>query len=159
LRLYEAAASDLARAFALHKSPEASVWYMRSALNLYSHDLTGYRDTCAAMVEHFGRSWGPRNAWWQAEACTLGAGAGVDPEFVVGLAQRATDEDAASASYELTLAAAQYRAGRPAEALSTINRITTLSGSKAGFEAEPLLAMAHFRCGHEIEARRWLSKT
>jgi tetratricopeptide (TPR) repeat protein len=158
LRLYEPAAMDLARAFELHKSPEASVWYMRASLLLYMNDLTGYRDTCAAMIAHFGSAWGPRNQWWQAEACTLRPGAGIDPEFVVGLAKRATDEDP-GASYALTLAAAHFRAGRPAEALRRLERITAPSGSKAGVEWEPLLAMVHFSCGHEVEARRRLSKT
>src|SRR5262249_50121289 len=103
LRLFEPAALDLARGFELQKSPGASVWYMRASLLLYTRDFNGYRESCTAMVEHFGSRWGPRNAWWLAETCTLGEGAGVDPEVVVGLAKRATDEDTASTSYALTL--------------------------------------------------------
>jgi serine/threonine protein kinase/Flp pilus assembly protein TadD len=158
LRLYEPAAQDYGRAFQLHRSPELSVWWSYAALHLYVRDLRGYNQTCSEMVKHFGTKMVPRNSWWLAETFTLGAKNGIDPEFTVELAKRALANDPRSSSYTWTMAAAQYRAGRVAAALRSLQELARPGTTRAHADAEPLLAMVHARLGHREEARFWMKR-
>jgi tetratricopeptide (TPR) repeat protein len=160
LRLYELAAQDKAKAFERHRSPERNEWWSQAALRLYVGDLRGYTKTCSEMVKHFGTDeGGARGCWWLADAYTLGAHSGVDPELTVNLAKRALAGEPKSIEYMSTLAAAQYRAGRAAAALQSLEELTRSGTGRAHDQAEPLLAMVHARLGNMREARHWMEKS
>jgi serine/threonine protein kinase/Flp pilus assembly protein TadD len=159
LGLYELAAHDYARAFQLHRSSEASIWSSYACLRLYVGDFSGYAQTCSEMVRHFGGGMGPRNCWWIAHTCTLGAHSSVDPEYVVERARKALADDPRSIAYTLALAAAHYRAGRAEAALTQLQDLAKPGTTRANAEAEPLLALVHARLGHQQDARFWLGRT
>jgi serine/threonine protein kinase/Flp pilus assembly protein TadD len=158
LRLYELAAQDLAKAFELHRSPEADIWWLHAALRLYVRDFPGYAQTCSEMVKHFGTQADPRSSWWLAETFTLGAPSGVDPELTVELAKRALVHEPKSTAYARTFAAAQYRAERPAAALQSLQELSQAGTTPAHVEAQPLLALVHARLGNRKDARFWMEK-
>jgi tetratricopeptide (TPR) repeat protein len=159
LRLYELAAQDFSKAFERHRSPEANVWYNHAALRLYVRDLTGYTQTCSEMVTHFEAYADPRSSYWLASTFTLGAKSGINPELTVELAKRALADEPKSASYTWTLAAAQYRAGRAAAALESLQDLARPGTTRAHTDAKPLLALVHARLGHREEARLWMEST
>jgi tetratricopeptide (TPR) repeat protein len=74
-------------------------------------------------------------------------------------AKRALASEPNSTSYIWTFAAAQYRAGRAAAALQTLQDLARPGTSKAHVEAQPLLALIHARLGHREEARLWMKRT
>jgi tetratricopeptide (TPR) repeat protein len=76
-----------------------------------------------------------------------------NPARAVTLAQRSAELRPNEACYLNTLGVAQYRAGRNADAVATLER--SLAVNRGGFTAYDLffLAMAHHRLGNRVEAR------
>jgi len=60
---------------------------------------------------------------------------------------------------KLTLGAAHYRAGHAAKALEYLEPLAGRGQARANIEAEPLLALVHFRLGNVQEARARAEKT
>jgi tetratricopeptide (TPR) repeat protein len=89
--------------------------------------------------------------------CAWGLATGLapnsSPERAVALACRAVDLAPKQASYLNTLGVVQYRLGRYAVAITTLDRsLAANRGQFAGFDLF-FLAMAHHRLGHSAQAR------
>ena len=81
-----------------------------------------------------------------------------DPELAVRLAMEATQADPEVGAYWNTLGVACCRAGRPAEAITALNRSVALTGGGTGFDFV-FLHLAHSSLGHDDEAQVWKMQT
>ncbi len=139
--------------------PETGYWL--AIANLKTHNMDGYRNACARMLEQFSDSSSPRTISLLAWTCALAPDAVSDFQKVVSAA-----EQAVFVSYELPSGAnihgaVLYRAGRLEDAVSRLTEANSVAGkaraAKRAF-AWYFLAMAHHRLDHETEARAWLDK-
>jgi serine/threonine-protein kinase len=149
---------------AIELNPDQVVHYYWYALaQLAAGYPGGYRSTCAAVLDQFGRTDKPETAYWAAWVCVLAPDSVDDPSAPVRLAEAAFRSDPRAHRYADTVGAALYRAGRFGEAA----RRLTDAGGAARQDARMshslaytwfFLAMAHQRLGHREEARAWLGK-
>jgi tetratricopeptide (TPR) repeat protein len=77
-----------------------------------------------------------------------------DGKLAVALAKQAVDLNKSNAFYWQTLAWAQYRAGDWKEAIAAMEKVKHLGSAGASTEWF-LLAMAHWKLGNKVEARKW----
>jgi tetratricopeptide (TPR) repeat protein len=144
------------------KPDEVTCRYYCALMRAEAGDLTGYRNVCAAMLDHFDRTKNPADAYWVAWTLVLAPDSVKDLDQAVKLAEIAVRSDPKNDAYSLTLASALYRAGRFSEAIQRLND-SAASGLAATKPSSPLhgwffLAMAHRRLGHVEEAHEWLDK-
>jgi len=162
LREFEKAAADYRAVIRL--DPQACV--ARNALAmlyLAAGRLDHYRATCAACVEHFGRTEDPETAASVVLTCAAGPDAVGDWSKVIGLAEMARRSDAKSPFYECVLGMILYRAGRFGEAiehLTEANPNVVMSIDTAGMLVEHryFLGLAQYRVAHAKEAKKWLDE-
>jgi WD40 repeat protein len=132
----------------------ADSWCARALLCLRAGDAEGYRRTCAAMLERFGKAPARQILGTVVLAC-LGADSGVDRANQVLLAEKAIDPGRPSAG-RLFLAAALFRAGRHQEALE---QFQMLKGGKDPSVLQLVFeAMTRHRLGQAEEAKKLLRR-
>jgi tetratricopeptide (TPR) repeat protein len=153
---WQRALDDCERSIALGAT-EPGPGALEAEARLEMGDTDGYRRACAALVERFGRTDKPEDANEVAWACVLTPGAVAEWERPVALATMATKADPTNPNYQNTLGTVLYRAGRLADAESSLQESVRLS---RGGEPEDwlFLAMICHRQGNKDEARRWLAK-
>jgi len=133
--------------------------YLAAIVELARGNIDSYRAACASVIERFGGTDVPNEAYWAAWACVLGPEAVSDFDVSIALAAKASQGSFSDNSCRTTLGGLLYRAGRFEEALASLQGWTnedTRQSSPA--YAWFFLAMAHHRLGHATEAHAWLEK-
>jgi len=152
------AAADLTRAAVL-KRHDYLVFLYAAEAQLAAGDSRGYRRTCAHLLREFAATKDPEAALWCAWSCVLGVNSAADARRAVRLAQQAVGSGPRDFRALLTLGAAQFRTG---DAQAAVRQLTLAASPPAGFTSPAyspyFLAMAHYRLGHQGEARRWLKE-
>jgi eukaryotic-like serine/threonine-protein kinase len=134
--------------------------YQAASLHLYLGDEDGYRRQCQEMLQRFGSTDNPYVAERTAKTCLLVPDAAADKDTVQQLAQRAVASTQAVGGigwFQLNKGIAEYRAGRPEQALHWLGESQKQSYSSQGPHkamAELFRAMAHARLGRTGEARQ-----
>jgi tetratricopeptide (TPR) repeat protein len=139
--------------------------YWHGLALLSGGDLPGYRAACADMLKRFGRTKKPDVAELVAWTAVLAPKSVDQLDQPVRMAESALRSNAKNQSCSTTLGAAQYRAGRFAEAVQQLEKVVraleqdaTKPGMVSPAYAAFFLAMTHQRMGHDAEARQWLGK-
>ncbi len=149
-------------ATAIDKAAEldpANHWYpFRAApLHLWAGDVTGYRRVCRAMLERFHGTQAPEIADRTAKTCLLTPDAVPDFNRVQKLADRVvtgTEKQGDYRWFTFAKGLAEYRAGRPAQAVKWLERLgPDARGDQIDASGFAVLAMAQHRLGQEEKAR------
>jgi tetratricopeptide (TPR) repeat protein len=147
---YAEAADEFGLASAL--SPrDCRLLGFRSLMQCASGQIEPYRLTCAQLVGAFGQTADRAVASNVVRACVLHPQSLADTQTLIALGERA------KASYfgsVRVLGTANYRAGRYREAIDCFQQASRVSHLRPWDLA--FFAMAHFRLGHQAEARRIL---
>jgi serine/threonine protein kinase/Flp pilus assembly protein TadD len=151
-RQWRLAADEFALASEL-AADDVHFWVYRVVAQLANGDLSAYRETCAEMVDRFAGTKDPRTARYVVYACMFRADTLSDMAQLVPLAHIA---DPAWNGDTYMLAAALYRAGRYDDAVRYFETATTASPPRALQAC--IGAMAHYRLGNAVEARRHLAE-
>jgi tetratricopeptide (TPR) repeat protein len=137
----------------------ANHWYayQLAILRLQLGDLAGYRCCCRELLARHGEVHRPEVAERLTKTCLLVSGAVPDVERLVRLADRAVTGTRKHPGYRYFLfakALAEYRAGRPAQALAWLDRFAPNSrGNHIDALAFAVLTMAQQQLGQEEQAR------
>jgi WD40 repeat protein/tetratricopeptide (TPR) repeat protein/serine/threonine protein kinase len=159
---WDRAQADLSRATE-RAAPMLFPWHRSALARLATWDVEGYRQTCAAALQHLGPDARPGDVDWVVWACVLSAGAVKDADVLVRRAEQAVAADPKNGVYLSTLGAALYRAGRFGEAIRRFGEAAAVR-KESKWQPRPevydwfFLAMAHHRQGESAEARRWLGR-
>jgi serine/threonine-protein kinase len=140
--------------------PDYASWYGYSQLCLFLGDEAAYRRNRSAMLDRFE---GTAKEWYECErislACLLRPAAADEMNRVVEMVNRAAaigpkppHRDHAYIRFIQGLA--EYRKGRPAEAIALLEPAATALSDRAG--PRMALAMAQFQAGLRAQARRTL---
>jgi eukaryotic-like serine/threonine-protein kinase len=148
---WSSAAAEFTRASELQPA-DVHLWFFRAVAHLGAGDRNAYRQTCAAMMEHFENTKNPRAARYVVYACVLRDDALPDMARLVSLARTA---DPAWNGDTYMLGAALYRAGRYDEAARCFDAATKTHLPRAAHGC--FWAMAHSRLENSAEARRRLA--
>ena len=133
-------------------------------MRLATGEIDAYRAACREILDRFGKTEEPRDAYQVAWTCVLLPDAAPDPTRAVTLANKAVEGDSDSLSHSIALGAAFYRAERFEDAA---RRLTELDGlmqdPDSSSQASPaycwfFLAMTHHRLGHHKAAREYFDK-
>jgi serine/threonine protein kinase/Flp pilus assembly protein TadD len=133
-----------------------------AALRLRAGDLAGYRRACRVMLERFADTDQPEVAEHTARTCLLAPDAVTDLDPVLKLADQAVKATHKSGNYPGFMfgkGLAEYRAGRHAEAVKWLERLTVKASSEP-FEARVLavMAMSQHRRGRGDQAEAALAR-
>ncbi len=143
-------------------APNGPGWFYVAAIHLTAGDAEGYRRASREMMRRFGATTAPEVAAWVARACCLAPDSGVDFGRVAKLAERAVAGDEKHFGYRYAVLArglAEYRAGRPAEAVKWLDRFGPVAGGgNREATAFAALAMAQHRVGRAEEAAAALAR-
>ncbi len=140
--------------------PDHPSWYGYAQLCLFLDDEEGFRRNRTAMLDRF---LGVDTDWYAAErinlACLLRPVEGDDLSRVVEMVNRAVTigpkpPDPDHAYIQFVQGLAEYRQGRPAQAIPLLKPTAAILFSRPG--PRLALAMAQFRAGFQEEARRSL---
>jgi tetratricopeptide (TPR) repeat protein len=137
----------------------ANHWYpFRAApLHLRAGDVTGYRRVCRAMLERFHGTQSLEIADRTAKTCLLAPDAVPDFNGVQKLADwvvTGTEKNDGSRWFVFDKGLAEYRAGRPAEAVKWLERLgPDTHAAHLDASAFAVLAMAEHRLGQQEKAR------
>jgi WD40 repeat protein/tetratricopeptide (TPR) repeat protein/tRNA A-37 threonylcarbamoyl transferase component Bud32 len=152
------ARDDYAKALDL-KADAAWVWSDCAHLRLQQGDQEGYAKLCGQVLARFASSRDRDAAGTALWTCVIHPRAVADVGPLVQLATRAAATPSLRAyADQLTLGAAQYRAGQYDAAARQLAAAVDAHLSGGTAPAWLFLAMTHHRLGHSDEARRWLSK-
>jgi tetratricopeptide (TPR) repeat protein len=162
---WDAAIADLSKAAQLEPD-NAGWWAWLAPARLGAGRPDEYRKDFAEMLQRFGQTDKPFDAYLVAATCAVGPDATADWPTVVGLAEKAAHADPASWEYLHVLGAVLYRAGQLEEAVRRLAQADQLvaddlaKGRSAPPPACPwfFLAMAHHRLDHVEESKKWLDK-
>jgi tetratricopeptide (TPR) repeat protein len=137
-------------------------WYERALVCLAKEDQAAFQATCAEIVRRFGRDNDPATAYDTAWTCALAPHALPDLTPAATILEKALKHDPRSSLLLATLGAVHYRADRFDEAVRRMEEANQVAqeedfGASWRIYAKFFLAMAHFRLGHEPEARTYLS--
>jgi WD40 repeat protein/serine/threonine protein kinase len=133
--------------------------YERAAALLLAGDAAGYRQACAAVLEHFAATTDPWTAYWVARLAVLGTNPAKARAQFVRLAERAVVAQPRNGPRLQFLAAAHYRAGQYEAALRRLQE-----AQRADWYGYPLAvnwllsAQVHHALGQAPVARQWLDK-
>jgi tetratricopeptide (TPR) repeat protein len=156
LQEWDKALADFAEAVRL-KPENAKHWCRRGLAFLAKGDATGYRQTCAQMLEHFAKTNDADKANDVAWLGVLLPDAVTDTKELVRLAQKAVDSKPKEWRYSETLGAALYRVGRHAQAVEQLKEAVTLEGEGGSAWVHYFLAMTHHQMKDVDEAKKWLA--
>ncbi len=149
----------------MHKAAELKPddpWFLYcvAPLHLQVGDRAGYRRICRAMLERFGDTKAPGVAAEIAKTCLLTPEPVADLDGVLKLADRAvtgTEKDPSYRYFLFCKGLAEYRAGRPAEAVQWLERVAPeASGGELDASAFAVLALAQHQRSRGAEALRAL---
>ena len=171
LALWDLAADDYARGFAIREPETPSQWYSNALLHLVSGDEAGWRRACGRMLEQFQERIdgmiGPEQAeekddvvvprFLLVRACVLAPAAVPEYDRLLGLADMSAASEGPGYWVPLYIrGAACYRAGRLEEAVRLLSE--SLSRTEEGARALnfPYLAMSLHRLGRADAARQEL---
>jgi serine/threonine protein kinase len=157
---WDKALADHARMVELEPSNHHH-WFCSAVLYLYLGDAEGYRRICTGMLDRFGNTTDTTIAERTAKTCSLGPGAGTDPERVLKLADQAVTGKEKHRDYRwfvLARAMADYRAGHFTGAIDWLERLSPrIGGSHLDSAAFAVQALARHRLGRAQEARSALA--
>jgi tetratricopeptide (TPR) repeat protein len=158
LGLWDRAAKDYAKGFALQRPPLPLLWLGHAALSLSVRDTEGYWRLCARIPKHFNLQadyFGQESTI--VRAYTLASFPGADWGWAMAMGKAMVDRRSDAPWNHTGLAMACYRAGRYAEAIERLRK---------SIDADPrwldgcmnyaVLAMAYHRLGRHQEAREAL---
>jgi tetratricopeptide (TPR) repeat protein len=142
---------------------EAYLHYKRAIVQLKAGDPSGFRSSCAAIVERFSQSADPEALHWLAWTCSLAPDALETWNVPLEAAGRRQDDGPDPGIYLLGLGALQYRAGRFDDAASRLREARDALKLKPSEKtslayATLFLSMAQARLGHDEESRKWLAQ-
>jgi serine/threonine protein kinase/WD40 repeat protein/tetratricopeptide (TPR) repeat protein len=124
LALWKPAAADFARAIQLNPAGHLS-WFDLAGVLLWLGDRDGHRNHCREMLRRFRRTTNPYEAERTAKACLIVPGTVADPEQLVRLTEQAlvgTATQWGNPWFLQSRGLAEYRAGRPQEAITWIQK-------------------------------------
>jgi tetratricopeptide (TPR) repeat protein len=148
---WDSAAAALARAVT-KGAYDPLIWQQHLLLRLRARDLSGYREGCAALISRFQGEEPTGFVEPVVWACSLGPEALVDWASLISAMEAAVKERPDDAELRKTLGAALVRAGRPREAISTLEESVRLNGHGGNAFDWLFLALAHHRLGHSKQA-------
>jgi tetratricopeptide (TPR) repeat protein len=158
LGLWDRAAKDYVKGFALQRPPLPHLWLGHAALSLSERDTEGYRRLCAQMPKHFN----PQADYFGQEstivrAYTLASFPGADWGWALAMGKAMVDRRGNQPWDHTALAMACYRAGQYAEAAQRLRKsLETDPKWLDGCMNYTLLAMTYHRLGRRPEAREAL---
>jgi serine/threonine-protein kinase len=138
--------------------PDHASWYGYAQLCLFLDDEDAFRRNRTALLDRFG---GRPIEWYEAErtslACLLRPAAEDELRRVIEMVNRAVavgpkPPNNEYAYIQFVQGLAEYRQGRPAQAIALLEPAATKLSNRAG--PRLALAMAQFRAGSPAEARR-----
>src|SRR5262245_37847490 len=138
--------------------PDHSSWYGYAQLCLFLRDEKAFRHHRAAMLDRFG---GAATEWYEAErislACLLRPAEGDELKRVLGMVNRAAEIGPKAPHFDnayiqFIQGLAEYRQGRPAQAIAALQVAATKLSNRAG--PRLALALAQYRSGSTADARR-----
>jgi WD40 repeat protein/tetratricopeptide (TPR) repeat protein len=121
---WQLAAEDYTRALQLDPNA-ADGWYELAAVRLQLRDLDGYRRDCREMLRRFGRTTEPYQAERTAKASLIAPSTTAEKEQLVRLIEQAlkgTEKEWGHPWFLLSRGIAEYRAGRPRQAIDWIQK-------------------------------------
>jgi tetratricopeptide (TPR) repeat protein len=137
-------------------------WFRRGCLLAYLNKTEAYRAHCRAMLERFGDTKDHFIADRTGKTCLLLAEVGGDPTQLSELVDRALASGGPPDNlhwFQMAKGMAEYRAGHFDAAIDWLTRsqkAQTIASGIAGTKA--YLSMAHYRSGHETQARDLLAQ-
>ncbi|HZN66213.1 MAG TPA: tetratricopeptide repeat protein [Tepidisphaeraceae bacterium] len=152
------AAAPMAKAAQL-KEADLATQVRSAALSAYADDRENYRRSCAALLDHHGRTDNMQVADNVVKACSLAPGSGADIQKVVKLADAAafrTQTGPAREWFELARALAHYRAD-DFKSAAEIAGAVPLHDIHRDASALSILAMARHRQGNPDDGRAALA--
>jgi serine/threonine protein kinase/Flp pilus assembly protein TadD len=155
--LWAQAAADYARW--IGEQPTGDV-VEYACVQLLAGDTTGYRQTCARLLERYGATQEPYIAYTVARACMLSPQGTDDPARLPRLAELELRRSLRDPWTYHVYAAALYRAGQFEQAIRVVETGLTVAPNWTGhFVNWPLLALAHHQLGQEDQAFHWLDNS
>jgi tetratricopeptide (TPR) repeat protein len=136
-------------AHALEFAPnDCHLWSSQAAAQFAAGNATGYRKTCAAMFDRFGRDANPYVSFTLAWTCTLLPDALADMKALIPIAEAGAGWWIDS---QRVLVAAHYRLGRYQDAIISLEQLSQVVKPRPA----PMLfaAMAHHQLGQRELAR------
>jgi Flp pilus assembly protein TadD len=142
----------------MDKPADLPAWSCAAQVSLAAGDQSGYRRTCAAIIEAFLTSKDANQINSAIWVCAVGPDAVTDFEPLV---QRLMAVLGPTPDPNLlnTLGALLYRAGRFGEAVRRLDESIARRDKVGTVQDFLFLAMAHQRLGNGEEARKWLDKS
>jgi WD40 repeat protein/tetratricopeptide (TPR) repeat protein len=154
---WDQAAADHAKAVALGASSDRAL-SAHAILRLGVGDEKGYRLTCAAMLQRFGKTENPKIANNVAWVCSYAPDAVADLEPAIELAAKVARSHPKKYATLNTEGAILFRAGRHAQAVARLSAACKEHPRGGGPFDYLLLALAHHHLEHAAEARDSLKK-
>jgi tetratricopeptide (TPR) repeat protein len=150
---WEEASQDFTKAATFPKTALAAS--ARGALVcLRLKDRDGYRQACARLLDKWTESKDPKEAPLVAWICSAAPESGTKLGPIIEVLENSEAKDYLSLR---ALGAAQYRSGKPQEAIKTLLKALD-SRKQPSLVAWIYLAMAHHQLGQQDDARQWLEK-
>jgi tetratricopeptide (TPR) repeat protein len=160
LGLWDLAAEDYTREFALHEPDTAVRWYRHALLRLHLGDVEDYRQLRRRMRARFGGTLNSVFATELVRTSLLAPEAAADSARLLREAEILAAADPASLYHRYLLGIAHYRAGNPAAAIVRLRQ--SLGSNTETWNLRlmnyPILAMAHHRLRQSAEARQALNQ-
>jgi WD40 repeat protein len=153
LKNWENAILDFTAAGRL-KLPDPSPRAALAMLLLSLERPAAYRRICRELVQEFGDTADPVQAYTVVWLAVLAPGAVDDPEQLVALAQKSVQAAPDNLYFREVLAAAQFRAGNFKKTVEQLEKAVLSGNGTVGMTL--LLAMAHQRLHHKDKARQCL---
>jgi serine/threonine protein kinase/tetratricopeptide (TPR) repeat protein len=159
---WDRASAEYSRSIQLN-SESAISWCCRALLHLQVGDRAGYREECAAMRRHFGRSASPDSIGLTVWTCVQVPDAVSDWNLLAQWAEKTLRAHPKGSIRLTALGAVMYRAGRLDEAVRHLNEAEAAfvkTNTRLGTIAYAWLfrAMAEQCLGHAMQAREWFDK-
>jgi WD40 repeat protein/tetratricopeptide (TPR) repeat protein len=154
---WDQAAADFARGIS-SAPPDSEEWFEYACLRLIVGDRAAYRTLVREMQRKQGRTDDRFMAYILARSCSLASDPVVAPETIIRWAEKAVASDS-NPWFLHSLGAAHYRADHLDEAISRLEESNAGGWSQGGkAQNRLLLAMAHHRLGHVMQARAILDE-
>lgn len=135
-------------------------WYRSAALQLYTGNEDTWKKQCDRMLKIFGKSTHPETAERVGKSCLLSPSVDeVTRTYAQGLIETALAKKPDSMWFTLAKGLGQYRAGKHADSIKSLQRALTLRGraSSADVCIHSVMAMAQFHSNEKDAARESLS--
>jgi tetratricopeptide (TPR) repeat protein len=156
---FQAGRSRAAGDWAAAGRGRTGVAFELAALHLLQGDEAGYRELCATIGQEQDDVDDPVSASFLSRAWMLSPAPTTDWSAAIRLAELSVKKEPRTAWFLFSLGAAQYRAGRYAEAVERLEESLRAHPAWVGrCQNHALLAMACHQLGREDAARQWLAK-